>query len=571
MKRWVYFSLSFVAAAALFAVGWLLPIHLRAVDSSVLQRAGEKTPGLLERGTSLANENKIGPAKLLLQAAQQEKISNGAALRQTIEASATAHPERQILGEEPHSKLFLDFAQNNFSQTKKPSASDETIPFTGLIIKSENRAEALEALNRSASPVVRQLLRCRTLTNTVLFPPSQSASGQAFDATVATCGLLIEEQHLSRGLSDEISSSSLAALRGESSKPLEQILLDVMSLGQRLNWGQLAAFCEKIESAETLRLLANFARKEDAQLPVLFSAVELSGNPAGVAKYLLNFSETGQKDLAASLRFGEGGVSELLRHNQRLHESLLQGKLNGVSAGPVHLAWQKPRLALALKWYLYFAAGFMLALALHFAKPQAPVLERPLQVRGVHVAREILFGLGFLLVVLLLSEPFLAQGSQRVEMPFRLRLPMVGVAAPAGTPASQTTFMNPEVLITMSIFFVLQSLLYIMCLVKLAEIRRQKVAPRIKLRLLENEDHLFDSGLYLGFLGTIVSFVLTSIHVFEHLNLMAAYSATSFGILFVVLFKVVHLRPARRKLLLEAETIAAEESAAPVRPVVSSL
>jgi hypothetical protein len=34
---------------------------------------------------------------------------------------------------------------------------------------------------------------------------------------------------------------------------------------------------------------------------------------------------------------------------------------------------------------------------------------------------------------------------------------------------------------------------------------------------------------------------------------MAAYSSTSFGIIFVVIFKIFHLRPARRKLLLEAE------------------
>jgi hypothetical protein len=32
-----------------------------------------------------------------------------------------------------------------------------------------------------------------------------------------------------------------------------------------------------------------------------------------------------------------------------------------------------------------------------------------------------------------------------------------------------------------------------------------------------------------------------------------AYSSTSFGILFVSFFKIFHLRPVRRKLLLEAE------------------
>jgi hypothetical protein len=34
---------------------------------------------------------------------------------------------------------------------------------------------------------------------------------------------------------------------------------------------------------------------------------------------------------------------------------------------------------------------------------------------------------------------------------------------------------------------------------------------------------------------------------------MAAYSSTSFGIIFVCVFKIFNLRPARRRLLLEAE------------------
>jgi len=36
-------------------------------------------------------------------------------------------------------------------------------------------------------------------------------------------------------------------------------------------------------------------------------------------------------------------------------------------------------------------------------------------------------------------------------------------------------------------------------------------------------------------------------------SLMAAYSSTSFGIIFVSIFKIFHLRPFRRKLLLESE------------------
>ena len=105
---------------------------------------------------------------------------------------------------------------------------------------------------------------------------------------------------------------------------------------------------------------------------------------------------------------------------------------------------------------------------------------------------------------------------------------------------------------TLLLFFVLQALIYSACLVKLAEIRRQHVAPRIKLKLLENEDHLFDAGLYLGFVGTIISLILVSLGLIQP-SLMAAYSSTSFGIIFVSVFKIFHLRPVRRKLLLEAE------------------
>src|SRR5204863_1127356 len=139
------------------------------------------------------------------------------------------------------------------------------------------------------------------------------------------------------------------------------------------------------------------------------------------------------------------------------------------------------------------------------------------------------------------------------EFPLRLRLP-TGTAAITQTVAAQKySFMNQKSLLTLLLFFVLQGLLYIACLVKLAEIRRQKIPPRIKLRLLENEEHLFDAGLYLGFAGTIISLILVSLKIMEA-SLMAAYGSTSFGIIFVSVFKIFHLRPMRRKLLLESET-----------------
>jgi hypothetical protein len=193
------------------------------------------------------------------------------------------------------------------------------------------------------------------------------------------------------------------------------------------------------------------------------------------------------------------------------------------------------------------------------------MLEEPLRVRGFHVFREILFALGFLLVVLLLSEPFLAQESPKVMFPLRLHLPGAGLALAAAASNATSKIMNIPNLLTLLLFFVLQALIYIACLVKLAEIRRQRVLPRVQLKLLENEDHLFDAGLYLGFCGTIVSLILVSLNVIQF-TLMAAYSSTAFGIIFVSVFKIFHLRPVRRLLLLQAEEeTVALAAAAPVR------
>jgi hypothetical protein len=413
---------------------------------------------------------------------------------------------------------------------------------------------------------VLELLRCRELTNTVLFPPSHSASGQALDAAVSVCGLLLDENHFAAGLSNSVYALAIEANERHNSQLLEQFLLDLMSLGQRLNWGQLVEFIDHIEDPETLRLQANLVRRAKGDLAVLFSAVQLTGNPKGVANYLMNFSQTGIQDLGGSLRYGAGGINELLQRNQRLYTSdsieriAAHAGLGSFSQFAVDYCWRKPWFARIIKWLSFLVGGFLLAAALHFVRPAA--LDLPSYVRGFHVAREILFALGFLVVVLLLSEPFLSQDSQKMVFPFRLRLPTVGQAVPAAVASAKRTLMDQKSLLTLLLFFVLQALIYTACVVKLAEIRRQRVVPRIKLRLLENEEHLFDAGLYVGFAGTIVSLILVSMEFFKF-SLMVAYGSTSFGIVFVSIFKIFHLRPARRRLLLESEA-ATPESIAPV-------
>ncbi len=590
MNRWVWFTFCATLGLVLLVCAFVVPAPLRAVDGSVLEKAGRNTPALVAQGLALVRENKLGTAQVLARAAQAERVPGRESLNRAVADLAAQHPGWAVWGgPEPELEKVLGSgageAPGKDAAAETPSASPRVggvrpavEPFMTFIIRAANRQKALEFLAASPQPAVQELLRCRGLTNTAIFPPAESAAGQAFEATLAIGGLLLEQGRLTAGLSNQVFTFAWEANHAGNPQRLEQVLLAWLRLGQRFNWGQLGAFVSRIEDAETLRLQGILASQVGGELPVVFAAVQLTGQPAAIARYLMNFSQTGLRDLGAGLRFGAGGLNELLQRNQRLEAAGLAQRLAGTAPwGAVRslaagFCWRAPWFGLTVKWILYLAAGFFLAAALHFTRRAVSALEKPLQVRGFHVAREILFALGFLLVVLLLSEPFLAQESQRVEFTIRLRPPTVGGVVPAGPSNGKSSIMNQmslSTLLPLLLFFVLQGLIYTACLVKLAEIRRQRVPARMKLKLLENEDHLFDAGLYLGFVGTIISLIMVSLGVIKF-SLMAAYSSTSFGIIFVSIFKIFHLRPVRRRMLLEAEASAPERIGMVSAPVFTS-
>jgi len=264
--------------------GWLVPAYLRAVDAGVLQRAGKGGPSLVEQGAHLIKENKLGAAELLLEAARQEAIPERGELGLAVTNLAAQHPGWEVWGGgEPYLQaLFTSPARQRSSESdaekKRPESASE--PLTEWVVRLENRGTVLDYLRASQRPAVSEILECRTLTNTVIFSASGSASGQALDAALSIAALLLAEDKLTRGLSNAVFAVASAANRGGSSQPLEELLLDLLSLGQRFNWTQLSVFVGQIPDTQTLRLLGNIARKSEEKLAVLFSAVQLSGNPA---------------------------------------------------------------------------------------------------------------------------------------------------------------------------------------------------------------------------------------------------------------------------------------------------
>ena len=103
----------------------------------------------------------------------------------------------------------------------------------------------------------------------------------------------------------------------------------------------------------------------------------------------------------------------------------------------------------------------------------------------------------------------------------------------------------------LGLFAAIQVGMYVICLLKISEIARQGVPAATKLRLMENEENLFDGGLYIGIAGTATALVLQVIGWIDA-NLLAAYSSNLFGIVCVALVKIRHVRPYKRKLILES-------------------
>lgn len=560
--RWHWVWICTILGLVLLGLGLLIPAHLRAVDASVVLSAGRQGDSLLQRGKSLVESGRLGAAQLLVLAAHTVQMSGWDRLGDAVTNRAMQNPAALYWGNDTRVKSLFNSEPGDNS-------------FSAFIVQRENREAALADLGKSQSAAVQELLRSRALQHTVLLPSSSSVGGQAFDAVVAVCGLLLDGNHLTVPLGRYIQEQASQANRGSGSQALEQVLMDFGSLGEHLNWDQLTVMVAEIPDATTLHQLADETSAANERLPLLFAAVQLSDDPGAVASYVAKYPKTGLDDISSSLWYGANGVKELVDSGQRFYTSgtmrwvATRTPLGGLYYFAAARSLQNPWLVLAAKWLCYLLAGFLFAAALHFSRRPASGLEQPLQVRGFHLAREFLFSLGFLLMVLLLSEPFLAQESQKGGgVSFRLHLPMAGGSIPAGIAGIKQTVMNPTILLTLLVFFVLQALIYVSCLVKLAEIRRQQVPPRMKLKLLENEDHLFDAGLYLGFVGTIVSLIIASLGLVKF-SLMAAYSSTSFGIIFVVIFKIFHLRPARRKLLLEAELADANAARAASRTTLS--
>ncbi len=543
-----------VLGVALAIGAWMLPVNLTSVSPALLRAAGSGTPSLGAYGRDLVDIEKIGPASLVLAAARATDDPRTPALAAALDQFTRQQPALVAWGGwDP----FLDPLFN----LRADAGRHGSTPIMRILVAEKARQALRDYLGKSGSQGVQLLLKLRGLEATGRFVPASKPGGQPLDALILLTGLLYQGEHLSPSLQRELRGWADAALAKKELGELEPFFTDLLSLGIRLDWAQLSELLRRTDSAKTVSEYAHLARVAPDELPLIYAAALFSDSADRVAAYLIQFGKSGLEDLKLALGYGQGAVKQLLLHQVPVNRTASSGL-----SFAAELALTHPQLMLALKYIGYFVGLWLVLRGLDrwLVAPGGVPGMSPAMGHMKAGALAVLFAL--LLVVV--TEPFLLKAAPPSE--FQLRLPvLVAISnSPVSPPSQKVTSMDTSTLLSIGVFAALQVAMYFACLLKIREIARQSLSPLVKLRLMENEENLFDGGLYVGIGGTATALVLQVLGVIEP-NLLAAYSSNLFGITCVALVKIRHVRPYKRMLILEGQ-IGASPVREPNEPSVSS-
>ncbi len=531
-----------LAGLALAVFAWLIPAHFRSLSPGLLRAAGGGTRTVAQWGEQLVDAEKIGPAALVRDTARDLGDPGTAELDRHLTELEKRQPEFAVWGGwDP----FLDPLFN----LRAPSSHHSSTPVMTLFLPIQARTALRTYLQGSGSVAVQALLRTRSLASrSARLPAADAPGGQPTDALVLLTALLYQGQHLAPGLQRELHALADTALAQRDLGQLGGFYLDLLALARRLDWAQVGELLRRTESTRTVAEYAQLARAASNEFPLIYTAALFTESADGVASYLLQYGKAGAADLRVALGDGQGAVRLLLSRQVPVNHHA------SMAAPAAGLALMHPRALLLAKWLLWFAAAFLVLIGLDrwMVSPEG-VAETERAAPQLRAGLLAVFLAGLFIVA---TEPYLLKAAPSADYRPRLHLAMLvtaGLPSPSANATHHTSAMKTSTYVTIGVFALLQVIVYFICLQKINQIARQNVPPLLKLRLMENEENLFDSGLYVGMMGTAAALVLQVLGAVDA-NLLAAYSSNLFGLLCVALMKIRHVRLFRRRLILEHET-----------------
>jgi hypothetical protein len=545
----------------LFAlVGLMIPAHLRSVDEATLLAAAQQTESTVDKISESLRAAHTGPAQQLIAATGGAKLP----YVETINRLMEKNPRLQLIGGPDRSfESFLQLAPSRRLGQDMPTA-----PVISILLPSTQRAAMLQHLGDSSDANVAALLRAREIDGLEKLHPAQHPAGAPFDAAMLTLATLIDGGHFNPAFGARIGDIASLATAGESqpTASIEALAMATLSLGRQLDFRSLANLASFTDAISTWAEMATLFRAQPEHIAELYSILHYEEESRRVFDYLSEHSEHGIGDLTQALGFGPGSVAHLLEIGLPIHQpaGIVGPWASSLSSARpqffTELTLASRELALALKLACLFSSGLFFAFALGalWRGPSKGASQVSRSNPSV-VARNLLASCVITICLWILFEPeVLKAPGPGTESAPRIEFAVASALESLQSPVKTMQDLNQVTLLVLALFFIIQLVIYCFCLIKLKEVSKQSLSASMKLKLLDNEENLFDFGLYVGLGGTVLSLILVAIGIVEA-SLMAAYASTLFGILFVAMLKVLHLRPFRRRLILEAGRTAGDK------------
>lgn len=536
IRAWVFL----IFGGLLLVAAWQIPSRFNSIPFSVLSSAGQGTDSLQDLARASLAEGEVGLATWYAETMGTDGIPGASPLENYQSSSPLV---RRWGVWDP----FLDAALSGVGldqYSQQPGA-------IGIALSKPCREALREYLEFSRNPLVAEILSTGELNNYKRFFPVYSASGRPLDATLLILGLLAQSDSFATSVRKELRIAIYDAKSGGNISRLEDFYLDMMSLGRLLDWGQLERLVSEVEDIETFsKLRYAFHHSPDRQA-TLGAAGVATGSPDLLVEYLEKYGDSGLNVIYTALNIGTGSL-ELLLREQLLVEGLNKTSRLEEAVGYrlADFSLRHRNAALLSKYGMFFFGSFFCFWGMscfgRFYRDRTSSLLTYMQ--------RVLASSAVLLVLIVISEPNLAGDANAEGYSFSFVMPVVAqvdgeMQIIETTP---TTTMSSSTIISIAFFFLMQLLVFFICMLKVREINHRRADPLVKLRLMENEENLFDTGLYVGIAGTCISLVLQVLNLIDA-NLIAAYSSNLFGILCVAIVKIRLVRPYKNRLILQSE------------------
>tara|TARA_B100001057_G_scaffold346436_1_gene347743 strand:- start:2060 stop:4360 length:2301 start_codon:yes stop_codon:yes gene_type:complete len=379
---------------------------------------------------------------------------------------------------------------------------------------------------------------------------------------------LMQMAELTQSCHDLQGVFDLAALIRMRNRPLSESIGRIKSAERELGFLPLG---ERESAVKKLKFLIDekkVAQNDfERELQVIYAGTLLSGDPDGIYRFVKSYpvyvkdgdedaAVAALRDLKIAMSYGQGSVQHLLKLNKPIHD---EGPFESIVA-PVfpllggdlltHLSHSHRDFALFLKNFLIISSFFFVIL--FFAK----ILPKPTYQRSeshffLRWSRRVSGAALLGLLSILFLEPTLLQSPRGQVSVAGFDFALANLLAYANEESMAEQNLTIVTAIIAGVFLLIQIVIFMVCYSRVSQIKNEELKAGLKLGLLDNEENLFDLGLYIGLGGTVLSLILLLVLDVKQDALIGAYTSTLFGILFVAALKITIVRPYRNHLLVK--------------------